>query len=430
MVAVSPFDDCDPAPGAFDYSLNKVDGDPASRFGYAKVDNVPLTSGEAIYIVQHPDGRPKEIAQGAGPMVRVENHTIRYFDTLDTEPGSSGSPIYRASDNKLVGLHHCGGCDDPTSGNRGALMSDIYPEIASYLCKSGTAVNFSKYEQLSQVEGNGDTVLDPGETWEFYVIVKNGSCDSEAQNLTARLESLSEGVKLLTDRVQFPIVAAGSSGKSIEPIRFKIESNFPCGETVKIAAKELASSLGPILDSNDNFFEKISGAEDLVNVASEDFAGGLPQGWTIEDNGTGAGPAQTWNIENPGKRNTGLTPPFFIVDSDTHGKDNAMDESLVTKTLDFSGFKSVNLEFSTNFRKYGSEIGDVDIKSTATQGRWLNVARYSGKNETGHKKIDVTDYSAGHSDVQVRFHYYNGTYVWYWAVDDFYLVGSRGYVCN
>lgn len=133
LLVRSPAGPCDPTLSALDFSLFSVTGDPEATFGSVEPDPTPLTDGERIYIVQHPSGRPHEIAHGDGGNVDVDGTTLRYYDTLDTEGGSSGSPIFRDSDDLLVGLHHCGGCSTPGIGNRGMLMSDIYPLIEPFL---------------------------------------------------------------------------------------------------------------------------------------------------------------------------------------------------------------------------------------------------------------------------------------------------------
>ena len=133
VVASSPFISCNQGLNDLDFTLASVIGDPASTYGWVEPDPVPLTDGEAIYIIQHPSGRPHEITHGSGADVDVDGTVLRYYDTLDTEGGSSGSPIFRESDGKLVGLHHCGGCSSPGVGNRGMLMSDIYPHIEPFL---------------------------------------------------------------------------------------------------------------------------------------------------------------------------------------------------------------------------------------------------------------------------------------------------------
>lgn len=133
LLVESPWAGCEVTPAILDFNLFSVIGDPESMFGAVEADPTPLTDGEAIYIVQHPSGRPHEVTHGAGANVDVDGSNLRYYDSLDTEGGSSGSPIFRESDNKLVGLHHCGGCSSAGVGNRGMLMSDIYPLIEPFL---------------------------------------------------------------------------------------------------------------------------------------------------------------------------------------------------------------------------------------------------------------------------------------------------------
>jgi|UniRef100_K3W9D4 hypothetical protein len=74
---------------------------------------------ERIYIPQHPAGKAKRISStlDSGSNAIVErvgaSHSCGSNQVLynaDTEGGSSGSPILAASDNKVVALHHCGGC--------------------------------------------------------------------------------------------------------------------------------------------------------------------------------------------------------------------------------------------------------------------------------------------------------------------------------
>ncbi|RHY49127.1 hypothetical protein DYB30_013102, partial [Aphanomyces astaci] len=74
--------------------------------------------GEPIYIPQHPAGKPKRIATivDSGAVGTIESISIpscvadEVGYTLDTERGSSGSPVLSAKDNAVVALHNCGGC--------------------------------------------------------------------------------------------------------------------------------------------------------------------------------------------------------------------------------------------------------------------------------------------------------------------------------
>ena len=128
VLANSPLGGCTATPTTLDFTLCSVQGDPAATFGWVTPDPVPVTNGEPLYIVQHPDGRPHEITHGGGADVFVSGVNLYYDETLDTQGGSSGSPVFRDSDDKLVGLHHCGGCP-----NGGMMMSEIYPIIAPFI---------------------------------------------------------------------------------------------------------------------------------------------------------------------------------------------------------------------------------------------------------------------------------------------------------
>jgi V8-like Glu-specific endopeptidase len=61
----------------------------------------------ALYIVQHPDGKPMQIALDTEAVVGVNEKGTRVKYTTTTEPGSSGSPCF-GPDWQCVALHHSG----------------------------------------------------------------------------------------------------------------------------------------------------------------------------------------------------------------------------------------------------------------------------------------------------------------------------------
>lgn len=437
IVALSPFGGfCDPNLDNLDYTLSSVIGDPAATFGYVTPDPVPLTDGEAIYIVQHPAGRPHEITHGSGADVDVDGTTLRYYTTLDTEGGSSGSPIFRESDNKLVGLHHCGGCSTAGVGNRGMLMSDIYPEIESFLCTASLSLNASGAQDLQEVSGDGDTFLEPGETWEFTPVVRNGSCSGDASAVEADLQvgAGSASISLLTSTVSFGTIPAGSSAPATTPVQFVVGAGA-CGVgnevVVDLVDIETSSAAGPFPDAPAYVAAPVGGMV-FSQLFFEDWAGAFPGAWTIVDGGTGTGPAATWTTVNPGARSLGLTEPFAIVDSDELGTGQDMDEELISGTIDATGsFESIELTFAHNFRWYnlgGDEQADVDVRSTATGGTWTNVQNFSGGDSAGTVSVDITAEALNQTDVQLRFHYHQANFDWWWAVDDIYVQGGN-YEC-
>ncbi|WP_220481112.1 serine protease [Marilutibacter penaei] len=121
-----------------DYTLFTVnDFASLAPFGYLGLDTGALSVGDGLYIAQHPGGRRKELGVMDGSAMCAVKSTngsgtsgspgsdIGY--TCDTEGGSSGSPVISRSSNKVIALHHLGGCN-----NQGAKISRIWPQVAGY----------------------------------------------------------------------------------------------------------------------------------------------------------------------------------------------------------------------------------------------------------------------------------------------------------
>ena len=430
-VVESPYNgNCDATLDELDFTLNSVVGNPASTYGWVTPDSNPITDGEAIYIVQHPDGRPHEITHGSGANVDIDGTVFRYYDTLDTEGGSSGSPIFRESDNKMVGLHHCGGCSTPGTGNRGMLMSDIYPLIQEYLCTAEVEITPASHGELIEVEGNENTVVEPGETWQFSPRVTNTACSTEATAVAADLQQGVGSVDLLMTgaNAQFGSLAAGATGDSTSPLVFTVNPSAECGGQVTIDMVNLrANGVGPFPGA-ENYVIRTLGEVVYTTIMLEDFAGGITGDWTVVDGGSSTGGVHTWTDTNPGGRSLPLTEPFVIVDSDDAGSGETQDEELISPLVDVTGFDSVTLQFSHDFNSYSDEQADVDVRSTATGGAWVTVANYTGVDTSGIVTLDLTAYAA--ADLQLRFHYYDASYEYWWAIDDIYLLGDNGFVCE
>lgn len=434
IVAFSPVDDCEATLSTLDFSLNSVIGDPASTFGFAVADHKPITDGEAIYIIQHPDGRPHEITHGDGDNVDADPPNLRYYDTLDTEPGSSGSPIYREADDRLIGLHHCGGCETPGTGNRGMMMSDIYPLIQDYVCSPFVEIWSTDVFGVAQVNGNGNAVLEPGETWEFTPRVRNGACDEDAYGVTAEItvNPASTGPVAVDGTVSFGDVGPGAGAPATVPVEFTLNLGAACGENVIFDMGEIsATGVGPFPGSAE-LLTLLVGEKILTSLMVEDFSGGIPADWTVVHSGTATGAAETWTTANPGGRSLALTEPFAIVDSDEAGSGATHDEELISAPVDCTGFKTVELRLAHDFRWYSGgndEQADIDVRSGATGGGWVNVANFSGGDTSGNVVVDVSAYAVDQTDVELRFHYYDATYEYWWAVDDIQLVGGN-YSCE
>jgi len=82
-----------------------------------------VTRSERVNIIQHPKGRRKELSLHDNKVTYIYDKGIRY--TADTEPGSSGSPVFN-NEWDLVALHHAGWLDtDGEATNEGIRISAI-----------------------------------------------------------------------------------------------------------------------------------------------------------------------------------------------------------------------------------------------------------------------------------------------------------------
>ncbi len=101
------------------------------KFGYLTLDTARPGKGQELYVPQHPAGAPTKIAGSLGEKAGncsvsdpgyngyTPKSDVSYY--CDTEGGSSGSPVLSRKTNKVVALHHFGGC--PNSGVRADLLA-------------------------------------------------------------------------------------------------------------------------------------------------------------------------------------------------------------------------------------------------------------------------------------------------------------------
>ncbi|MFJ6671531.1 trypsin-like serine peptidase [Actinosynnema sp. NPDC091369] len=125
---------------ALDYTLFSVTNFATlASFGYLELDARVPAVGEEMYVIGHPAGKLKKLSlrddqNGGGYCavsgVRVDGSSsqsdIAY--RCDTEGGSSGSPVLSRRTNKVIGLHHYGGCP-----NQGVRIDLVAAQIGSLL---------------------------------------------------------------------------------------------------------------------------------------------------------------------------------------------------------------------------------------------------------------------------------------------------------
>jgi hypothetical protein len=127
-----------------DYVLIRVEGQPGNE-PLLPNDPTTLTRGwievppaaalpdfrtqKALFIVQHPDGKPMQVALDTDSIVGVFGRDTRLRYRTNTETGSSGSPCF-GPDWQWIALHHSGDPmypqpTDPARYNQGILVGPI-----------------------------------------------------------------------------------------------------------------------------------------------------------------------------------------------------------------------------------------------------------------------------------------------------------------
>ena len=125
----------------YDYALVKLPTNPTGTYGYLTMSSTPASTGDRIYIPQHPGGVRKRIAvtddqspySGNVAAIRSVGSTrVAYY--ADTEGGSSGSPVLNYSTNRVVVLHNTGSC---SSGNGGIPIGNVINDLGSLVPANG-----------------------------------------------------------------------------------------------------------------------------------------------------------------------------------------------------------------------------------------------------------------------------------------------------
>jgi S1-C subfamily serine protease len=87
-----------------------------------------VREGDLAYILQHPSGHSKRLGFVRNTITNVNERVVHYL--TDTQPGSSGAPVFDAEGN-VVALHHAGGTPvevqgrPPLSKNEGIRISRV-----------------------------------------------------------------------------------------------------------------------------------------------------------------------------------------------------------------------------------------------------------------------------------------------------------------
>lgn len=106
-----------------DYALLRLAQPVGNKRGWIALSSPPLLeAGMPLFIVQHPNGRPLQLALDTVIDWKEQPDRVRY--TTNTEAGSSGSPCFTAKW-ELAALHYASDGDEPPTYNQGIPITAI-----------------------------------------------------------------------------------------------------------------------------------------------------------------------------------------------------------------------------------------------------------------------------------------------------------------
>ena len=163
---------------------------------------------------------------------------------------------------------------------RGAWQVNVGPPAPSLIAESVV-------QPLIQVDGDGDTEIEPGETWSVQPILRNTG-GSTAEGVIATLATPTVGVTITNpDAGSFGDLGPGQAGPVITPFEFIIDPSFACGSAIDFDLVEIGSTEPPtVYDDQLAFHAELvqDGNEPPITTTlfEEDFDPEPTEGWEHE----------------------------------------------------------------------------------------------------------------------------------------------------
>lgn len=185
-----------------------------SEYGYNRLsaDLGKTITGEPVFIIQHPNGESKKISLlNNRMMIRNENSNYLYYEA-DTEPGSSGSPVFNRQW-EVVALHHsvefARDSEDRILAKDGSVWNKAMGIAAMQTRSFNEGVRISRI--LKQVETKRKAALQDQQENQSNELVSDGGLRLlDIVLATANQAPVQELMKPLSQKITFPSLAGNS----------------------------------------------------------------------------------------------------------------------------------------------------------------------------------------------------------------------------
>ena len=426
-----------------DFTLVTLPVNPVPTYGYLSLSSVPVTTGERIYIPQHPGGRRKEIAvvsdvdpdpngfarissAGTGaPGSRVEYQA-------DTEGGSSGSPVIRFADHLVVAIHNTGGCDNGSYGRSDQLIAAIGANMPNCGVDDNNPdapyVNAVSYSQPIN-ESTDCSFQDI--TLEVRIAQPASQNADVTLSVTGGTATNNEDFELLSNAVTF--LANDGTNQNVT-LRVYNDSFVEGNETIEISLALNANGGDAQLGTQSTYNLTIIDDDYTPNnttftLFSNDFEGDL-SAFTVT---SGAATGDDFAIGNATSASSqyfdasGNATNFIYVNDDDCNCDMSSERIAITSTFDFTNYIGASLNFDYNYEDdNGTYNNDLFVQASTDNGAtWTTVGGELPVTGWTSHAVDLSAY-AGQNNVLISFFYTDTTNWGYGAAIDNLSVTAQG----
>lgn len=253
------------------------------------------------------------------------------------------------------------------NGQRRQLLQNIVEWLAGndkpYLLVTGNAV-------LDSGLGNGDGIIDPGETFNLSVDLQNRGSGTATGVFARAISDLSDKVIFVDNYAAWQPIASGATARSLDPhFVLRVAENTPCGTLITITL-QIATAEG--WTGERHFTLKVgNGGGRHITYPSTDTPKQIPNPGTLVD------VINIPDVVNVGDLNCQLELQFSSI-------------SLVRVVLKGPDGTTVTLH---DRKGAGNTINTIYDKQTQPQGPG-SMSDFDGKLAAGDWKIEATDFKA------------------------------------
>ncbi len=278
--------------------------------------------------------------------------------------------------------------------------------------------------------GDGDGILDAGETIQFSVNLRNNGTDP-ITGVWAEITPVTAGISIVDGIALFADVNPGNNADSTVPhFSVQLGTSVICGDVLDFNI-DIHSNEGSWTDSFSQIAgQQIPGGFTLIDEDFESAWGPLgdnpPVGWSIEDYGDESVPI--WN--NNDWYNYPKGGAYGQVARVYYSPTESQDEWLISPVFDIPVTATgCSLEFDHYYNDYDTlDFGYVQYRSDQNPS-WTVLATYTVDTANmAHENIPLNAY-IGDTNAQISFRYV-GYYGWNWEIDNVFISGIQPSVCQ